>query len=82
MPFSAYLAAPFVHGPTLLMAARNDEMVHCNPDVMRAVFDLMRCRKRWADIDGGHFGLLYYPNEIFDQASAVQCAFLVESLID
>lgn len=80
MPFSAYLAAPFIRGPTLLMAGRGDEMVHCNPEVTRAVFELMRCRKHWADIDGGHFGLLYYPSEIFDRASAAQCAFLVEAL--
>jgi uncharacterized protein len=80
VPFSAYLAAPFIRGPALLMAGRDDEMVHCNPDVTSAVFGLMRCRKQWADVDGGHFGLLYYPSEIFEQASAVQCAFLVEAL--
>ena len=80
VPFSAYLAAPFIRGPTLLMASRNDEMVHCNPDVTRAIFELLRCRKQWADIDGGHFGLLYYPSEIFEQASAGQCAFLIEAL--
>jgi pimeloyl-ACP methyl ester carboxylesterase len=79
-PFSAYLAAPFIRGPTLLMAGRDDEMVHCNLDVTRALFELMRCRKQWADIDGGHFGLLYYPSKIFDRASADQCAFLVEAL--
>jgi pimeloyl-ACP methyl ester carboxylesterase len=81
VPFSAYLAAPFIRGPSLLMAGRDDEMVHCNPEVTQAVFGLMRCRKQWADIDGGHFGLLYYPSEIFDQASARQCAFLIEVLI-
>lgn len=80
LPFSAFLAAPFIRGSTLLMAGRNDEMVHCNPDVTRAVFESMQCRKQWADIDGGHFGLLYYPSEIFAEASAVQCAFLVEAL--
>ncbi|MDE2061834.1 MAG: alpha/beta hydrolase [Bradyrhizobium sp.] len=80
VPFSAYLAAPFIRGPTLLMAGRNDEMVHCNPDVTSAVFGLMRCRKQWADIDGGHFGLLYCPGEIFEQASAAQCAFLTDAL--
>jgi uncharacterized protein len=40
----------------------------------------MRCRKQWADIDGGHFGLLYHPSEIFEEASAGQCAFLTEAL--
>jgi len=80
VPLSAYLAAPFIRGPTLLMAGRNDEMVHCNPDVTHMVFELMRCPKQWDDIDGGHFGLLYYPSEIFEQASAGQRAFLVEAL--
>jgi dienelactone hydrolase len=80
VPFSAYLAAPFIRGRSLIMAGRNDEMVHCNPEVMRAVFELMRCPKQWADIDGGHFGLLHYPSEIFEQASEGQCTFLVEAL--
>jgi len=40
----------------------------------------MRCPKQWADIDGGHFGLLYYPSEIFAQASKQQCQFLVGAL--
>jgi len=80
VPFSAYLAAPFIRRPTLLMAGRDDEMVHCNPEVTKAIFGSMRCCKQWADIDGGHFGLLYYPSEIFEQASAGQCAFLIEAL--
>jgi pimeloyl-ACP methyl ester carboxylesterase len=80
VPLSAYLAAPFIRGPTFLMAGRNDEMVHCNSDVTSAVFGLMRCRKQWADIDGGHFGLLYHPGDIFERASTEQCAFLVEAL--
>ncbi len=80
VPLSAYLAAPFMRGQVQLMAGRNDEMVHCNPEVTQAVFALMRCRKQWDDIDGGHFGLLYYPSEIFDQASARQCAFLADAL--
>jgi pimeloyl-ACP methyl ester carboxylesterase len=80
VPFSAVLAAPFIRGPSLIMAGRDDEMVHCNPEVTRAVFGLMRCRKKWTDIDGGHFGLLYYPGEIFQQASEEQCAFLLDAL--
>ena len=52
-----------------MMVGRNDEMVHCNPEVMRATYELMRCPKQWVDIDGGHFGLLYYPSEIFTTAS-------------
>jgi len=80
VPFSALLAAPFIRGPTLIMAGRDDEMVHCNPRVTQAVFGFMRCPKKWADVDGGHFGLLYHPSEIFQQASEGQCAFLLEAL--
>lgn len=80
VPLSAYLAAPFIRATTFLMAGRDDEMVHCNPNVMRATYDLLRCPKQWADIDGGHFGLLYYPSEIFERASALQRDFLVSAL--
>ena len=82
VPFSAYLAAPYVKVPTFMMVGRNDEMVHCNPDVTQATYELLRCPKKWGDIDGGHFGLLYYPSEIFAQASAQQCEFLVGALSD
>ncbi len=80
VPFNAYLAAPYIRAPTLVMVGRNDEMVHCNPDVTRATYDLMRCQKQWTEIDGGHFGLLYYPSELFEQASTQQSLFLVAAL--
>ena len=79
-PFSAYLAAPFIRVPTFMMVGRNDEMVHCNPEVTHATYDLMRCPKQWVDIDGGHFGLLYFPSEIFARASTLQRDFMVEVL--
>ena len=80
MPFSAYLAAPYIQAATFMMVGRNDEMVHCNRDVTRATYDLLRCPKQWVDIDGGHFGLLYYPSELFDRASSLQRDFLVDAL--
>jgi len=81
VPFNAYVAAPYIDTPTFVMVGRDDEMVHCNRDVTKATHDLMRCPKQWVDIDGGHFGLLYYPSEIFSKASALQCKFLVDSLL-
>jgi uncharacterized protein len=63
-----------------MMVGLNDEMPACNYDVSRATFDLMRCRKAWADIEGGHFGLLYYPSDLFDVASSAQREFLVSAL--
>jgi dienelactone hydrolase len=80
VPFSAYLAAPYIRAATFMTVAVKDEMPHCNYAISRAVFDLMRCPKQWADIDGGHFGLLYYPSELFDRASALQRDFLVGAL--
>ena len=53
VPFSAYLAAPYIKVPTFMMVGRNDEMVHCNPEVTRATYELIRCQKQWVDIDGG-----------------------------
>jgi len=32
--------------------------------------------KQWNDVAGGHFGLLYWPGDLFDEASRVQTEFL------
>jgi hypothetical protein len=53
VPFSAYLAAPYIQVPTFMMVGRNDEMVHCNPDVTRATYDLMRCQNSGSTSTGG-----------------------------
>ena len=75
-PFHPSLCAPFLRVPTLLMVAPEDEMVHANYAVARQAFDLIPGPKQWYDIAGGHFGLLYFPSELFDQASRVQTEFL------
>lgn len=76
VPFSPYLAAPFVSAPTLMMTARNDEMIHCNPGVQLSVFEKIQAQKEFYEIDGGHFGLLYSPGKLFDEAVARQTEFL------
>jgi pimeloyl-ACP methyl ester carboxylesterase len=76
VPFHPGLSAPFVRAPTLLMVAQEDEMVHANYSVARQAYDLIPGPKDWYDIGGGHFGLLYYPSELFDEASRVQTEFL------
>ena len=76
VPFSPYLTAPFITAPTLMMTGRNDEMVHCNPAVQQAVFDKIVAPKEFFEIQGGHFGLLYSPSKIFDEAAARQVKFL------
>lgn len=76
VPYHPTLCAPFVAAPTLLMVAPEDEMVHANYAVSRQAYELLAGPKQWHDIAGGHFGLLYYPSELFDEASRVQAQFL------
>lgn len=80
LPFSPYLTAPYIRAPTLMMVGRNDEMVQCNPVVQQAVFDKIASPKKFSEIEGGHFGLLWSPGSLFDEASALQTAFLRETL--
>ena len=70
IPFHPMLCAPFVTAPILMMVAPEDEMVHANYSVAKQVYELIHSPKQWYDISGGHFGLLYYPGEIFDESSA------------
>jgi alpha-beta hydrolase superfamily lysophospholipase len=76
VPFHPALCATFVRAHTLLMVAPEDEMVHANYSVARQAYELIPGPKQWYDIAGGHFGLLYYPSELFDEASRVQTEFL------
>jgi hypothetical protein len=80
-PYSPYLCAPYVTVPSLMMVAPTDEMVHANPEVSREAFDLLPGEKDWHDLDGGHFGLLYHPSDLFDQASKVQAEYLIKYLL-
>jgi pimeloyl-ACP methyl ester carboxylesterase len=76
LPYHPALCAPFVKAPTLLMVAPEDEMVHANYSVAKLAYELIPGPKQWHDIAGGHFGLLYCPGELFDEASRVQIEFL------
>lgn len=80
--YSPYLCAPFVQAKTLLMVAPQDEMMHANYDVAKQAFTFMRCFKNWYDIAGGHFGLLYHPGPLFDEAVSVQAKFFCQHLFD
>ena len=80
-PFSPYLCAPYVAVPSLMMVASADEMVHANPAVSRRAFDLLPSDKDWYDVEGGHFGLLYHPSDLFDEASTVQADYLTKHLL-
>lgn len=76
VPYNPVLCAPFVSPPTLMMVAPDDEMPHADYGVARSAYALMPDPKEWCDIAGGHFGLLYHPGPLFDEASDIQAAFL------
>jgi hypothetical protein len=59
-----------------MMVGRNDEMEHCNRSVQDAVFEKIAAPKTFYEIDGGHFGLLWSPGPLFDEAAAQQTKFL------
>lgn len=80
-PFSPYLSAAYVTTPSLMMVAHSDEMIHANPQVTREAFELLPGEKDWYDLDGGHFGLLYHPGALFDEASRYQADYLARHLL-
>jgi pimeloyl-ACP methyl ester carboxylesterase len=71
-----YVTAPYLSMPVQMVVGRNDEMVHCNPEIQRAVFDRLAGEKEFVEIDGGHFGLLWHPSAEFDEAINRQITFL------
>lgn len=74
-PYHPVLCAPLVEAPTLFMVALEDETVHADYTADREAFEHFSGPKEWCDIAGGHFGLLYYPGELFDETSEVQTQF-------
>jgi uncharacterized protein len=79
-PFNAYLTAPYLRAPTLMLVGRDDEMVHCNRSVQQAVFEKIAARKKLYEIDGGHFGLVWHPSKLFDESVECQVGFLRDAL--
>lgn len=78
--FHSGLCAPYVDVPVLMVVSPDDEMPGAETKVARLVFDKVQGPKEWVEIDGGHFGLLYYPSPFFDQASKAQVDFLKKYL--
>jgi pimeloyl-ACP methyl ester carboxylesterase len=75
-PFHPGLVAGDLDMPVLMLVAPEDEMPGANPAVSRGVFDAIPEPKELVEMDGGHFGLLYHPGELFDEASRLECDFL------
>ena len=80
-PYHPGICAPHIKAPTLMMIAPEDEMAGANPAVARAAYDAIPAKKELVEIAGGHFGLLHYPSELFDQAARAQRDFLVRHLL-
>ncbi|WP_186300318.1 alpha/beta hydrolase [Denitromonas ohlonensis] len=78
--YSPFLCAPYVQAKVLFMVAPEDEMVHANYSVAQQAYELIPTEKRWYDIRGGHFGLLYHPGELFNEAIDVQVHYLRAAL--
>lgn len=79
-PFHAGLVASQIRCPILMHVSPGDEMAGANPAVARSVFDAVAAEKELVEIDGGHFGLLHYPSDLFDEVSKAQREFLLRVL--
>jgi pimeloyl-ACP methyl ester carboxylesterase len=75
------LCAGHVRCPSLFLVSAQDEMPGALPAVSREAYEKVAGPKGWIEIEGGHFGLLYYPSEEFERASSVQARFLSEYLL-
>jgi len=78
--FSSFLCAPFLKAPILMVIAKDDEMPGASSELAREVYKAAPEPKELFEIDGGHFGLLYYPSPIFAQASQAEVDFLKKYL--
>lgn len=79
-PLHPGLCAPHLHSPLLMLIAHHDEMPGAVSSIARMVFDAAPQPKTLVELDGGHFGLLYHPSELFNQASQAQREFLLHYL--
>ncbi len=75
------LCARHVSCPSLFLVSPQDEMPRASPAVAHAAYDKVEGPKEWIEIDGGHFGLLYFPSEEFKRASSAQARFLSDHLL-
>jgi len=80
VPCSPFVTAPYLGMPVLMMIGRDDEMVHCNLEAQKAVFERIPGEKELVRIPGGHFGLLWHPSDEFEAAASAQIAFLKKVL--
>jgi uncharacterized protein len=75
------LCARHISCPTLFVVSPQDEMPGSLPAVARDAYNKLAGPKEWIEIDGGHFGLLYFQSEEFERASSAQARFLSDHLL-
>jgi uncharacterized protein len=75
------LCARHVSCPSLFVVSPQDEMPGALPTVARDAYDKLEVPKEWIEIEGGHFGLLYFPSEEFEKAASTQARFLCAHLL-
>ncbi|MGW8315643.1 MAG: alpha/beta hydrolase [Bacteroidales bacterium] len=80
--FTSALCTPFIKAAILMMVSYDDEMPGANSDVARYAYSIASQPKKLIEIDGGHFGIVYYPSPLFDMASSAQFEFFKEYLVD
>jgi pimeloyl-ACP methyl ester carboxylesterase len=78
---NAVVCAAHLKAPILFVASPDDEMGGCNPAITRMAFDAAPEPKELFEIAGGHFGMLYHPSALFDEASHKQREFLLRHLM-
>ncbi|QIE55233.1 alpha/beta hydrolase [Pikeienuella piscinae] len=79
-PCSPFVTARHLDMPVQMMVGEADEMVHCNLDAQKAVFERIPGEKEFVEIPGGHFGLLWHPSDEFEAAVNAQIVFLKKAL--
>jgi pimeloyl-ACP methyl ester carboxylesterase len=77
---NAVVCASHLEAPLLVVMSPEDEMGGCNPAITRMAFEVARGPKELFEIGGGHFGMLYHPSPLFDQAARAQREFLLRHL--
>jgi len=75
------LCARHISCPTLFLVSPQDEMPGALPAVARDAYNKLAGPKEWIEIDGGLFGLLYFPSEEFEWTSSAQAPFLSDHLL-
>lgn len=76
--FNSVICIPNIKAAILMMVAFEDEMPGANSKVARYAYSMAPEPKRLIEVDGGHFGLLHYPSDIFTKASRAQAEFFLE----